>query len=130
MKMTRILSFLAIFAISLRALLPTGYMLSVDDAAGMVRVEICGGGVQHDAVWLDPISGKLLSEQDLPDNPPQDDAPCAFASLTVVNLPDPGIEILPAYGTIFLGSKPIKRDVINTAPRRILPPLRGPPLHV
>lgn len=131
MTQTRLLSLLALMAIALRAMVPTGYMVGVDETTGLMRVEICHGGLNGvvEKLWLDAKSGELIDED--PAAPPQkDDGPCAFASLTAMDMPSAGLMVEPAMFTWLIGAKPVARDAIDLAPRRLLPPLRGPPLHV
>ena len=132
MRMIRLFSFLALIAIALRAVTPAGYMVGVDETTGLVKMEICHGGLgmSFASYWLDPDSGEMVEDSQSPQDHSGQTDPCPYASLTMLDLPNDAPVFDPQQVAYLLGAKPVTRTILSERSRRLLPPLRGPPLHV
>ena len=115
---------------SLRALVPSGYMVSADETSGLVRIELCGLVAhvieQKRTVWFDPQSGEYRKDVPKPGKKSVDD-PCPFSMLSALAAPETPPEIATALAGWFIGSQPICRDVAVSQRHCLLPPPRGPP---
>ncbi|WP_066554015.1 DUF2946 family protein [Croceicoccus bisphenolivorans] len=106
-------------AIFMRAVMPTGYMAQAKGD------EIVVGICNSDATWRIPLPAKHDKAKDH-----KNQAPCAFAGFAQAAIttppspqfvaPDPVVEIRTPH--------PVRP--FSTAPPRLLPPARGPPLPV
>ncbi len=114
---------LAAAAMLVKVLVPTGFMPAVVD--GVMVVELCTGeGLKTVAVAL-PISEEHKSGQ----TSSAHDMPCAFAGLAapVLGPVQPAL-LAAALAFILLAALHIPQTPRFSAPARLRPPLRGPPL--
>ena len=117
---------LAVLAVALRVLIPTGFMVR-SDAEGGFPLIICTG---QGEVIVKP--GALGGQQEAPSDGEQHDSPCAFAGQGVAAALPQFADVRPVVFSAFTPRAPrLHRDL---APGRGLaaPPLpaRGPPLTI
>ncbi|MBL8544293.1 MAG: hypothetical protein JNJ63_10855 [Hyphomonadaceae bacterium] len=118
---------LALVAISVRALVPAGYMLAPSAQAGGMAVTICTAQGAVDVV-LDPAGGEHKQKNDSQQR--SADAPCVFAGAAPLAAPDAAI----ALAAPALPSAPVDYVFAALAPGRGLaappPPSTGPPILI
>lgn len=130
--MMRFFSVLALLAIALRAVTPAGFMFGVDETTGMMRIEICHGGMNAAVsdYWLNAETGEVIEGGAPPSQDDRSKDPCPFASLTMIDMPETAPAITPLLASYHLGAKPVAREVLAKKPRFVTPPPRGPPLYI
>ena len=115
---------LALAAISVRALVPAGYMLAPSAHTSGMVVTICTAQGAVDVV-LDPASGEHKQKNDTQQR--SADAPCVFAAAAPLAAPDAAI----ALAAPAITSAPVEYTFAQLAPGRGLaappPPSTGPP---
>ena len=123
--MSRFFLVLALVVMLVRAMMPTGHMVSANED-GWLQIEICHASASP-ITWFNPETGETSDTPD--DESEQIEPPCAFSSLTALDRPaDPiGLQT-PLYQTL-LGAQPVARNVVHQRPRSFMPPPRGPPLQ-
>lgn len=115
---------LVAMALSVKALVPQGYMLG--GASKTFTVQLCFDGIAHKAVSLTiPMDGK---SHDNGQSQGKDGGHCAFSSLTMGALggADTPLLVLALAFILALGLAPITA-VLRGRPHFLRPPLRGPP---
>lgn len=114
---------LALVALCLKALLPTGFMVNRDHRT--ITLEIC-----HDASGGGPAVQVLVPLASKGEQPPGKPAKgeCPFGALSMVSLggADPVLLVLALAFIIALGFAPVRAAPLARA-GYLRPPLRGPP---
>lgn len=117
--------FLTVLALSVKIVLPQGYMIG-ETGARTITVQMCFDGLLHEAVKLViPMSGKPAGDQD---GHGKSADHCPFASLSMGSLAGADVPLL-AIALAFillLGFAPVQ-PVLRKPFTYLRPPLRGPP---
>lgn len=115
---------LAVMALCLKALLPTGFMLGQDHRT--ITVEICqdASGGTSALQMLVPLKAK---GDHLPGKPAKGECPFGALSMASLGGADPVLLALALAFIIALGFAPV-RAAAPTRPHYLRPPLRGPPI--
>ncbi|RUN75195.1 DUF2946 domain-containing protein [Sphingomonas sp. TF3] len=119
-------AWLLAFALLLKVVVPSGYML--DTSNGVIRIAICSG--------MGPVKTMAMAMPGMADSASQKhhkdgekaDQPCAFAGLNAhsVAATDPILLALAIAFVMALGSRRIAPPLIGLR-LHLRPPLRGPP---
>lgn len=115
---------LAVLALCLKALLPSGFMLGQDHRA--ITIEICrdASGSAAALTMLLPLKS---DGQHLPGKPAKGECPFGALSMASLGGADPVLLALALAFIIALGFTPV-RAVAPPRPHYLRPPLRGPPI--
>ncbi|MEZ6022542.1 MAG: hypothetical protein R3C16_03790 [Hyphomonadaceae bacterium] len=114
---------LALFALTFKAMLPSGFML--DANAGRVAVTLCNGG----ETYFDPLTGEFSHPGDAPaqDNGAEH-GPFAFTSAPV--LAEPAVLAAPPAPAYVYAPPALAREAAGVHEATGPPlPARGPPLN-
>ncbi|WP_230781681.1 DUF2946 family protein [Sphingomonas sp. Leaf37] len=119
---------ICVAALALRILIPTGYMISVDQ--GRVAVTLCSGVAQQLPSMTMDMPGM---DHTMPDHGKSKDhgkaeMPCAFSSLSaqVLGAVDPSLLVAALAFVAALALHSLSQAIIREAPY-LRPHLRGPP---
>ena len=130
-----VLVFLVACLVSIRGLVPVGYMIDASPDDGSIVIRMCGGLDEH-YVRFNPETGEIR-KMDAPagETPVQPDeerqgSACPYALSAVADLPQPmpGEVLMGLYGPPLLSDRPVLVPVRSFKPSPVLP--RGPPQSV
>ncbi len=124
-----VFSALALFAIVVRGVIPTGYMIKAPDSeSAFIEIEVChGDGKPSSTVRID--LGKPPGEAPADEDESQPKAPCAFATVAAVDIS--ANAVTPIVPNVTIGERVLSQGV---RPGRGLasppPPARAPPSFI
>ncbi len=132
-----VFSALALMAVFARAVIPTGYMLSMEKASlgNLFPITVChGDGTTSDTVFLDFQTGNLLSSDTPIPSPEKDDS--GTSACTLLAMSGHGTE--PDLVSVLIAPR-TKEMLVSPKPAFVVPgqglaapppPARGPPILI
>jgi hypothetical protein len=117
-----------LLALVARVFVPPGYMLASAGGASWVKVVLCSAHGQIE-VFVDPVTYEITDKPALPAPKPNEDPPCAFASLAKAASPAALLQVVSLRVAEAAAPAFAYRDNPEPSLGAPPPPATGPPHH-
>ena len=126
----RTLAALALLAMTVRALVPAGFMVAPGEPSHLVTIELCTAQAAT-PILIDLATGRAVTPDEAPAGPPRmRDAPCLFAAAPILPPPEP---MAPRpHRLAAMPDAPIRKGSRDLATALAAPPpwATGPPVYL